>query len=188
MTTVAAIYRPAHIRQRTRYNGHLIGCTETSLAMYADAVTFGGLITTETECRALSGEWPPDPSSPGLNLSQIDRVAAKLRIDFTNGSGGTWADVAAYLSEDQNRRVIAQIWYAAIGGTAIGHALLLQGIRSYQGRPQLLGNDPMKTVEEWWPPERIQAAMEAFGKRTGMAPGQLRFGYSATLPYQAKEA
>lgn len=182
----AVIYRPTHIRQRLRYNLKLIGCTETCLAMYADAVTFGGLSTTEKECRELSGEWPPDTASPGLNLTQVDKVAAKLRIPFTNATGRTWEDVEKALSQEGNRRVIAQVWYADLGGTPIGHAILLQGIRQYQGRLQLLGNDPMKTAEQWWDPEDVRKAMQSFGVRTGLPLGQLRFGMSDQLPYMAK--
>lgn len=189
---VAVIYRPDHIRQRLRYGGRLIGCTETCLAMYADAVTFGGLTTSEAECRALSGEVPPDPASPGLNLRQIDQVAAKLRIQFRNATGEAWPDVERYLSTDDNRRIIAQVWYDAMpGGTPIGHALLLQGIRSWQGRIRLFGNDPLRNDAEWWEVADVRRAMEEFGKRTDMPRNDdgdqtLRFGVSDMLPFMAR--
>jgi hypothetical protein len=186
-TYLARIYRPAHLKQKLRYNGKLIGCTETATAMFADAVTFGGLHTTERECRILSGEWPPSPTSPGLNLGQVEAIAGKLRIDFDNRSGESWADVMRYLGEADNRRVIAQLWAADIGGPAVDHAILLQAIRQYQGRDQLLGNDPLRSAEKWYEVADVRKAMETFADRHG-DPARLWFGIGRKLAYVAEGA
>jgi hypothetical protein len=186
-TYLARIYRPVHTRQKLRHDGKLIGCTETCTKMLADAVTFGALHTTELECRELSGEWPPNDKSPGLNLRQVETIAGELRIDFYNKSGEPWARVVQYLGEAENRRVIAQLWAADIGGPAVDHAVLLQALRLYQGRAQVLANDPLRATEEWFEVADIRKAMETFADRHGV-PDDLRFGVSRPLPYVAQGA
>lgn len=189
-TYPARIYRPRHQRQRTLYNGKLIGCTETSFAMGVDATTFGGCRVTESICRKLSGEWPPDPNSPGLNIPQLVTIARKLHVPFVDASGGDKDAVKAAL--DANQRIVAQIWYARIGGTNIGHALLLQARRRRPGGIEgyeWLVNDPMKTAEQWIDQERVIVAMNDFAIRTGVPGDGLRWGlFTNKLPYIADGA
>jgi hypothetical protein len=138
------------------------------MAMFADATTMGGLKVTEAQVRYLSGEAVPDPSSPGLNLPQLVAVSKKLHISLQNRTGSGGDTVKAYV--EKNQKVIAQLWYAGIGGTPIGHAVLLQALRD----GKFLMNDPMKTAAEWRDADQVISAMKEFATRTGLNTG-LRF-------------
>ena len=187
---LARIYRPKQQQQTRRFpaGGPLIGCTETSFAMFVDAVTFGGCLVTEDIVRTLSGEEPPNPASPGLNLDQLETVARKLHVEFTNVTGQGWADVERYLGASENRRIVAQLWYADIGGGAIGHAFHLQALRVRNGRRQVLANDPMKKAAAWYDADRVRRAMTTFADRTGVPGDGLRFGLGKRLALVAAGA
>jgi hypothetical protein len=182
----ARIYRPAHQQQKRTFNGKLIGCTETSFAMFVDAVTFGGCIVSESHVRSLSNEPVPNPASPGLNIDQIDDVAKKLRVEYNDATGTAWTTLVKWL--DQNRRIHAQLWYADIGGTNIGHAILIQARRTRSGKREMLINDPMKKAEQWIAESKVKTAMDRFGTMTGVPGLGLRFAYSKRLPYVAAGA
>ena len=150
------IYRPHAIRQALRFDGHLIGCTDTCLAMLTDAATVGGVRVSERTVRGLSDETQPDPKSPGLNLTQLVDVAHKLRIQLTDRTGMTRSVLAHDLTS--GRRVIVQLWYAGIGGTAIGHAVYLNQRRKHLGHWQVLMYDPMKSRPRWIAEKRVMDA------------------------------
>lgn len=179
-TTTSTRYRRrylAHpIRQTLRFDGVLIGCTDTSFAMGVDHSTLGAMIVTEKQVRGLSTEKNPDPKSPGLNLDQLEGVAARLRIDFTNRSGDHWPALIAEL--DDNAAVVAQLWYGAIGGGNIGHAFYLRS--HLNGR--VTGVDPVKGVYRSWTDAQVQHAMKVFADRTGLADG-LRWGAFRRSPF-----
>lgn len=183
MTIRAVRYTPPSLRQRLTYQGKLIGCTETSFAMAARAQALGGLKVTELLCRSLSGEWPPDPSSPGLNQDQLEAVARRLHMPYSDGTGGTWADVAQKLRED--RKLVVQLWYADIGGTPIGHALYLDVIRTTRDGVEVGGVDPMVGRRKWYRAADVRRAMETFGRRTGLPAGQVRYGFTREVPLMA---
>ena len=171
----ALIYRTAPHRQRMiatggPHKGALIGCTDTSLAMAIMDTTQDGLVIDEETVRALSGEGRTD-ESPGLNMAQLDKVCGKLHVVFTDATGQTWSQLVAHSNE--NRRIVAQLWYADIGGSAIGHAVLVEAFRDKGA----LIIDPMKGQREWISPAKLRKGMETFGAKTGLAAGRLRFGY-----------
>ena len=165
-------YHAKPIKQTLKFNGKLIGCTDTSFAMCVDAATLGGCIVTEKYVRSLSSEAKPDPESPGLNLDQLEGVAQKLRVEFTKVKGGSRANFKVHLR--QNRRIVAQLWYAGIGGTPIGHAVYVESI-SAKGMARIV--DPMKGVYSLVPEGRLFDAMETFAKKAGVPKGLL---YGAT--------
>ena len=169
-------YKAAPIKQSLRQNGVLIGCTDTSFAMGVDATTLGGLVVTERIVRGLSDESNPDPNSPGLNLDQLDAVARKLRIDFDVRTRAGWGSLVTEL--DWNAAVVAQLWYADIGGNAIGHAIYLQ--RVVDGRA--FGVDPIKGAWGSWAVKDVQEAMKHFAQMTGINEG-LRWGAFRRAPW-----
>lgn len=173
--TEARIYRPTHRKQRIAFQGKLIGCTDTSFAMLVDATTLGGMKVTETTVRTLSDERYPDPNSPGLNLRQLVDVSNKLRVTFIDRTGHSPTQVRKDL--DDERRLVVQLWYAAIGGTNIGHAVHVQCRREENGKWRWLINDPMKTAPQWIDEHTMLEAMKEFAERTGLNTG-LRYGAS----------
>jgi hypothetical protein len=179
----ARIHRPRHQRQKRTLGGKLIGCTETVFAMFADAVTLGGVRLSEGRVRLMSNEPVPDPGSPGLNLGQMDAVAAKLGIGYANrtGKGDSWADIVARLNE--NRRVQVSVW---IG---VNHSELLQAVRARPGAPggfEVLKNDPLKGKAEWVVDDTIRAQAQAFVTHNGG--NGLWYAYSSKLPFVAAGA
>lgn len=169
-------YHAAPIRQALRFNGALIGCTDTCMAMLVDAATLGGCIVTEKDVRELSNETRPDPASPGLNLVQLDAVARKLNVVFDNRAGDGWAALETALGK--NQRVVAQLWYADMGGTPIGHAYYVEKI--VDGRARVV--DPMKGVYSTVSANRLRQAMQTFANKANLANGLL-WGCSRPTPW-----
>jgi hypothetical protein len=78
------MYIPDPLRYQQLGNGDPYGgynCTAWGAAFRVDAHSKGSIKTTGTQVRAHSDERRPDPSSPGLNLGQVDAAV----IDITNG-------------------------------------------------------------------------------------------------------
>ena len=183
----ARIYRPVHLKQHLTLNGKLYGCTDTSTAMFADAVTLGGVRITEAGVRKLSSEPVPDPASPGLSLPQAIAVLWKLRITATDRTGQTFDQMRKALQED--RRVILQhdMYYLNDGCSHghVGHAMLLQAERSVKGRTMILGDNPMCGTAKWYPLSVIRHAAEAFGDQTNVPGAGIRFAVSRIVPRMA---
>lgn len=179
----ARIYRPEHVQQKVKLGGKLIGCTETVFTMYADAISFGAIAVSEKVVRAMSSEPTPDPASPGLNLSQMDAVAAKLHISYVNmtNQGHAWTEVHKLL--DQNRRIQLSIW---IG---VNHSILLQAVRARPGGVagyEVLIDDPLKKASGWVTDDWIIAHAHDFNVHNGG--NGWWFAYSKTLAYVASGA
>lgn len=170
-------YRPKAFKQQLRYDGKLIGCTDTVMAIGVDGSTLGGSTPKEVDIRLLSGEWPADPASPGINLSQCDKVARKLFIPFTNGTGYSWAKMVGYI--DTGHAVLAQLWYSDIGGGNIGHAVYLWD----RDGNEFLGVDPIKGVWQRFRASDVKAGMEHFAHVVG--DGKLRYGVFRSTPLLA---
>jgi hypothetical protein len=166
-------YKGAPQKQETRFQGQLIGCTETAFATGVDDVTFGAVIVNERICRKLSGEVPPDPSSPGLNQDQLVGIATQLHIDYSNHTGLNREYVRQVLGN--NQRVVAQLWYSGVGGGNIGHAWLLERRRYRKGRWQLQCVDPVPGTRFYYDEDKVFAAMHTFAEKTGLTNG-LRWG------------
>lgn len=178
----ALIYRPTHQQQKLRLNGVLIGCTDTSTAMYADAVTMGGVKITEAIVRQMSNERLPDPASPGLNIPQCIAVMKQFHIAMTDRTSYGPETFQSLVSD--NRKQLAQLWYSAIGGTPIGHAVLVQYRELRHGQWFDLINDPMRTAAVWMEEDRVLAGMKEFAMRSGLASG-LRFATSRKVQKMA---
>lgn len=102
-------YQPhdtSQLNPNDRYGKY--NCTSYSFARQMDYATLGGLVgVTGALVRALSDEPTPDPDSPGLNLDQMEAVAHRLRVEFTNKTGDRWAGVMHALEE--RRSVLLQL-------------------------------------------------------------------------------
>ena len=175
------IYKTPSLKQRIVYNGQLIGCTDTSFAMAGNAQACGGLKLTEALVRSLSNEARPDPVSPGLNQDQLVAVARKLHFPYSKGTGDPFTSVLTRL--DEGRRVVAQLWYADIGGTNIGHAIFLESRRTDpRGVRWLGGVDPIKGRREWFRQSDVERAMEHLGRMYGLPAGDTFHGYTRVVP------
>lgn len=179
------IYMPIHQRQNAasgdptwRYD-----CSAFCLAMYADAVTLGGLLTTARQVRLMSSEPVPDPESPGLNIPQLDVVAAKLRITLDDKQGHPWSEVISALQ--QGRRVLAQVDYKSLGnmrcqvGGDFGHMMLLHYLGSSSG--SMMATDPLCAAPKVYPSDVVKRAMTRFALDTGVKEG-VRFAVSRKVP------
>lgn len=187
--TTARVYRPVHIQQKLRTPlGVLYGCTDTSTAMFADAVTLGGTRITEAGVRKMSSEPNPDPASPGLNLSQAQAVLSKLRIVSSDKTGHTWGELVDYLHAE--RRIILQhdMYYLddkTGGRNHVGHAMLLQALRRFDGKWQILGNNPTMTEAHWYSPDALKKAATVFADQTNVPGDGIRFLISRVVPRMA---
>lgn len=169
-------YTPKALKQALRFEGHLIGCTDTVFAMLVDASTCGGVTVTEAEVRALSNEAHPDPASPGLNLGQLEAVARKLRVPFASMAGHSWAELQA--ATLVNRRICAQLWYPDLGGGAVGHALYVE--KFMKGKAYVL--DPVTGKYSWIASATLRKAMQSFATRAGLKSG-LYWGQTRQCPW-----
>lgn len=183
MTIARYRYHARPLKQTMRDDyGKLIGCTDTSFAMLVDATTTGGMTVTERIVRALSNEPLSnlDPLSPGLNLGQIDAVARKLRVEFDVRTGDGWAAIEA--ASNENRPILAQLWYADLGGSAIGHAVYLEQLRIRNGKQYARIVDPMKGAYEFVEAAKLRTAMKSFATRAGLQQGLL-WGSGRSVPW-----
>lgn len=173
-------FRPHPQKQALRFEGHLIGCTDTVFAMGLEAATCGAIRVGEAEIRARSDEAHPDPDSPGLNLGQLVKVARSYRVAFRDASGAGWSTLEAEL--DGNAPAVLQLDYSAIGGNKIGHAIY--GFRILRGNVE--GVDPM--VGRWghWPVEDVKHGMALFARSSGLDAG-LRFGVFRRAPWLSSD-
>ncbi len=175
----ARIYRPTHIRQRATYAGKLIGCSETSTAMLADAVSMGAVKLTEIQSRSLSSEPHPDPASPGLNIPQCLGILRKLRIVGTfDATGRTWSQFVDDLQFE--RRCLVQLYQGVLTGRGktVPHMVLVQAYRSIG----FLINNPLDAANVWVSPERLRAAMTTYAADTGVPNKGLRYAASKAVP------
>lgn len=84
-----------------------VNCSAYSFARQVDYTTHGGVIVAGSLIRALSDEAKPNPTSPGLNLTQLVAVAHRLHVEFENRTGTGWAGVIKAL--DERRSVLLQL-------------------------------------------------------------------------------
>lgn len=168
----SVIYEPAQIVQTLRFGGALIGCTETSAAMLADAVTLGGVHLTEIELRKASGEWPPDPASPGLRQSQVVKALGFYGIYYRNMTGREWDQLVRAV--DANRKVIAQLHHDAFA--PVPHAVLL----TQRKGGKMLVHNPLHAKAEWVAESTVRAGMVRLANGAG-----LYWGQSRNVPYRA---
>ena len=156
MATTRKRYRPRAKLQRLRFDGVLIGCTDTCFAIGADAATAGGLSVNEAQVRALSNEAHPDPASPGLNLAQLVGVARKLHVGFYNRTGESFAQLDHYL--DTCAAVVAQVDDPAFA--AVPHAIYLHQHVAGTYR----GVNPLDGKWHTWPEHDVQRGMVSFAR------------------------
>ena len=194
MSIVARLWRAPHIQQKYTYNGRLVGCTPTSMAVYLRAVSLGAIKATERIVIAMTNEPVPDPRSPGWNLTQMVSVARKLQVDFNVATDAedSYDDVRARLNE--NRRIVAQLELGDLGRADVPHCIEIecrrQGKKDINGRViegwAMLINEPTISRSEWMSEVRVLRAMKHLAENTGK-PSGLRFAYSKVVPMVAVE-
>lgn len=180
-----SIYLPTHQHQGPTSGDPTwrVDCSAFCLAMYADAVTLGGVKVDAKWVRLNSGESVPDPKSPGLNIPQLDVVAAKLHIALDDRQGHPWSDLVRAIQG--GRRVLAQIDYASLGTARcqpngdFGHMLLLHYFGSSTG--SLRASDPLCSDSKVYSSATIRKAMERFARDSGLSQG-VRFAVSRVVP------
>jgi hypothetical protein len=143
----------------------------------ADA-TMDSVYITEVGVREMSGEWPitAGNKSPGLNQDQLEKVADKLHFRYAKCNGQGWAAVVKALREE--RRIVAQLWYATIGGGNIGHAVLLEALRG----SRILFVDPITAKRGWISATKVRKAMSDLAQIEGLGPDDLFWGKTAPVP------
>lgn len=190
MTYASRLYRAPHIQQKYTYNGRLVGCTPTSMAVWLRGVTLNAIRATERVVIAMTNEPVPDPNSVGWNLTQMQSVANKLQVEFNLATGtdhDSYDDVRRFL--DQNRRLIAQIDLGDFGRADVPHCIEIEcrrmGQKDIQGHKipgmAMLINEPTQSKSEWMDEVVVLHAMKHLAEQTGMASG-LRFAYSKVVP------
>lgn len=194
MGTVARLWRAPHIQQKYTYNGKLVGCTPTSMAVYLRGVSLGAIAATERTVIAMTNEPTPDPASPGWNLPQMLSVARKLQVEFHIAAEheDSYDDVRRLLDED--RRIVAQLELGDLGRADVPHAIEIEcrrrGQRDINGKAidgwAMLINEPTRSRSEWMLESRVLHAMKHLAVNTGK-PSGLRFAYSKVVPMIAVE-
>jgi hypothetical protein len=190
---VARLWRAPHIQQKYTYNGKLVGCTPTSMAVLLRGVSLGAIRATERTVIAMTNEPVPDPRSPGWNITQMVSVALKFQVELNDATGtdhDSYDDVRRFLDED--RRILAQLELGDLGRADVPHAIEIEcrrrGQRDIKGRPidgwAMLINEPTRTVSEWMSEVTVLHAMKHLAENTGMERG-LRFAYSKRVPMVA---
>lgn len=191
MTTVSRLWRAPHIQQKYTYEGKLIGCTPTSMAVFLRAVSLGAIRATERTVIAMTNEPYPDDRSPGWNIPQMKAVAGKLQVEFNDATGtdhDSYDDVRRVL--DEGRRVLAQLDLGDLGRADVPHAIEIE-CRRYGGQKDIVGrpiegwamliNEPTRTRSEWMSEPKVLHAMKHLAESTGLSQG-LRFAYSKVVP------
>jgi hypothetical protein len=179
------IYMPTYQRQSAASGDPTwkYDCTAFCLAMLIDAATLGGTVVSARWVRLNSDEPVPDPKSPGLNIRQVDVVAAKLHVLFEDRQGHSWAELLVALRE--GRRVLAQIDYASLGQQRcqsngdFGHAMLLHNLGATAA--SIRATDPLCPAPKVYGSTIIQRSMTKFARDTGVQTG-LRYAVSRKVP------
>ncbi len=187
MTT---LYVPQNQWQGTPGDPHgWVSCGAYSGAVLVDAVSLGGCVPTGEQVRALTNEIDPDPADPGLTIPQVvvalRRFGCRLEDRTGQGRAGIIADLRA------RRWLSVSVWYPALGPYRsqkpgeFGHQMTI-GRLSSDGTKVLLF-DPLRNVKtgRWIPLDVVVSAMVEWGRRTGMKPGQTRYGRSRAVPLLA---
>lgn len=197
MTIVARLWRAPHIQQKVTYQGKLVGCTPTSMAVWLRAVSINAIEATERTVIAMTNEPIPDPASPGWNLQQMGSVARKLQVEWNDATGtdhDSYDDVRRLLDED--RRIVAQLMLGDLPGNRgdVPHCIEIECRRRNEkdinGKPidgwAMLINEPTRTRSEWMAEPTVLHAMKHLAEHTGLDQG-LRFAYSRRVPDLAVE-
>jgi hypothetical protein len=135
----------------------------------------------------MSDEWPIKTSnkSPGLNQDQLVAVAKKLHFRYAKCNGQGWTALATAVRE--NRRVVAQLWYAGIGGGNIGHAVLIEAFRDRGNAvgTEALYVDPIPGHRAWIDASKLHKAMSDLAVIEGQGDDELFWGKTAPGVYIA---
>lgn len=159
-------------------------CSAYCLALALVNVTAGGVDIDGETVRAESTEPRPDAASPGLNIAQLDKVAARYRIHYYDKTGESWSTLIAYA---RRRDVNVQIAYRELGdwraqpGGDFGHMLSILGVHGSGSTMTLYTYDPLAKGYRWIPATVIRRAAEVFARETQQVVG-IRFAVTDPIP------
>lgn len=159
-------------------------CSAYCLALAMTNVTAGGMSITGEIVREESTEPIPDPGSPGLNIRQLDQVAAKYRVHLFDKTGDSAASLTRYA---RTRDVLVQVDYKSLGvwraqkNGDFGHMLTLCGVKGAGSTLAYWTYDPLAQIYRWIPADVILHAALVFARATQQVQG-LRFAVTNPIP------
>ena len=164
-------------------------CGAYSFAVCTDAASLGGCVPSGHAIRALTDENIPDPNDPGLTIPQLIAAVRRYGMVMEDRSGQKWAGVMADLKAE--RMLSISTLYSGLrpytqqASADFGHQVTIGRIDA-TGQSVML-YDPLSRAKtgRWVPLATVRRAMEQWGARTGMAPGQTRYARSRRIPFLA---
>lgn len=163
-----------------------VSCQAYAAAVICDAVSLGGCVPTGEQVRDLTDENVPDPHDPGLNIGQVVAALRRFGVRLEDRSGQTSAAVKADLIA--GRYLSVSVWYPLLGPYRsqkpgeFGHQVTIGRLNTTTGNVMLFDPLNRSTKGRWVPLPVITAAMTAWGERTGMPKGQVRYARSRAVP------
>lgn len=163
-----------------------VSCGAYSSAVICDAVSAGGCRPTGEQVRDLTDENVPDPHDPGLNIGQLVAALHRFGVTLEDRTGQTvpavWKDLAA------GRYLSVSVWYPLMGAYRsqtpgeFGHQMTIGRLNTVTGKVMLF--DPLNRSPKgrWVPLSTVTNAMLAWGERTGLPKGQVRYARSRPVP------
>ncbi len=182
------LYQPRHRSQLTDVSDpyRKVNCAAYAAAMAFDLVTLGGVDLSGRQVRALTDEPIPAPTSPGLNLPQLDRVAAELGISLDVFRPLDWWVLVKLvrLGRPALTPIIRSELAGFLGDQPFGgsHMVLFSSITP--GGSTLIW-DPLRDGPIWVSPGKLRAAWERFGRLAGYKPGLSEAGVLRAVPVLA---
>lgn len=182
-----SMYTPANQWQGTPSDADgWVSCAAYAGAVIVDAASVGGCVPTGHQVRALSDEPTPAPGDPGLNIGQVIAALARFGCRLEDRTGQTTAAVRADLLA--GRYLSVSVWYPLLGPYRsqrpgeFGHQMAIGRLNTETGKTLLFDPLNKSTKGRWVPLPVITAAMAAWGERTGLAKGHVRYARSRVVP------
>lgn len=183
-----SIYTPANQFQGTPADADgWKSCGAYSSAVLVDAVSLGGCVMSGHQFRLLTDEPQADPHDPGLTIPQLVRAAARFGCKLEDRTGMRRPQAKADLM--QGRYLSVSVWYPLMGAYRsqktgeFGHQMAVGRLNTTTGQVMLFDPLNRSTKGRWMPSDILFAAMEEWGRRTGLGRGQqMRYARTRAIP------
>jgi hypothetical protein len=163
MTDLATVYHK-HLTQRVPSDPYWqYNCAAYATAMAVNDSVLGGLSNvTGQRIRALSSEPIPDPTSPGLNVSQCVAAAGKLGVRMYRKQE-PWHVLRNRVGSGASRALLPVHYdsmdpFGCQSAGDFGHMLL---VVLFDG-DRVRASDPLCDVTKWYPENVLRRAAETF--------------------------